>query len=142
MSTITATVQNAQRRAAEIRPKVGGFPVLAEVLRQAGIHRNEWTLPAAQTLYLTDAGAVVEPATPLISAMSEVPAFDRDAVIDALRADQAGHTTFPQFLTALWTAGVTGITWSISTTAPSLTAGSTTRPTSRATQPSRSDRPA
>lgn len=107
MSTITATVQNAQRRAAEIRPKVGGFPVLAEVLRQAGIHRNEWTLPAAQTLYLTDAGAVVEPARPLTSAMTEVPAFDRDAVIDAVRADQAGHTTFPQFLTALWAAGVT-----------------------------------
>jgi uncharacterized protein YbcV (DUF1398 family) len=108
MSTITDTIQNAQRRATEIRPKVGGFPVLAEVLRQAGIHRNEWTLPAGQTVYLTDAGAVVEPATPLISAISGVPAFDRGAVIDALRADQAGHITFPQFLTAIWSAGVTG----------------------------------
>jgi hypothetical protein len=26
MSTITDTIQNAQRRAAESRPKVGGFP--------------------------------------------------------------------------------------------------------------------
>ena len=108
MSTLTDSIQNAQRRAVEIRPKVGGFPVLAEVLHQAGIHRNEWTLPAGQTVYLTDAGAVVELATPLISAISEVPAFDRDAVIDALRADQAGHTTFLQFLTAIWAAGVTG----------------------------------
>jgi uncharacterized protein YbcV (DUF1398 family) len=108
MNTITDTIQNAQRRAAEIRPAVGGFPVLAEVLRQAGIHRNEWTLPAGQTVYVTDAGAVVEPATPVISAISEVPAFDRGAVIDALRADQAGHTTFPEFLTAIWSAGVTG----------------------------------
>src|ERR1700735_1104647 len=83
MSTITNTIQNAQRRAAEIRPAVGGFPVLAEVLRQAGIHRSEWTLPAGQTVYVTDAGAVVEPATPLISAVSGVPAFDRGAVIDA-----------------------------------------------------------
>jgi uncharacterized protein YbcV (DUF1398 family) len=107
MSTITDTIQSAQRRAAEIRPNVGGFPVLAEVLRHAGIHRSEWTLPAGQTVYLTDAGAVVEPATPLISTISDVPAFDRDAVIDALRADQAGHTTFPQFLTAIWSAGVT-----------------------------------
>jgi uncharacterized protein YbcV (DUF1398 family) len=41
MSTITATIQNAQHRAAEIRPRVDGFPVMAEVLRQAGIHRNE-----------------------------------------------------------------------------------------------------
>jgi uncharacterized protein YbcV (DUF1398 family) len=108
MNTITDTIQNAQRRAAEIRPAVGGFPVLAEVLRQAGIHRNEWTLPAGQIVYVTDAGAVVEPATPVISAISEVPAFDRGAVIDALRADQAGHTTFPEFLTAIWSAGVTG----------------------------------
>ena len=107
MSTLTASIQNAQRRAAEIRPKVGGFPVLAEVLRQAGIHRNEWTLPAGQTVYVTDAGAVVEPATPVISAISEVPTFDRDAVIDALRTDQAGHSTFPEFLTAIWSAGVT-----------------------------------
>ena len=108
MSTITETIQNAQHRAAEIRPPVGGFPVLAEVLRQAGIHRNEWTLPAGQTVYVTDAGAVVLPATPVISAITEVPAFDRDAVIDALRADQAGHSTFPEFLTAIWSAGVTG----------------------------------
>jgi uncharacterized protein YbcV (DUF1398 family) len=108
MSTITDTIQNAQLRAAEIRPKVGGFPVLAEVLRQAGIHRNAWTLPAGQIVYVTDAGAVVEPATPLISAISDVPAFDRDALIDALRADQAGHTTLPQFLAAIWSAGVTG----------------------------------
>jgi len=108
MSTITDTIQDAQLRAAEIRPKVGGFPVMAEVLRQAGIHRNEWTLPAGQTVYLTDAGAVVEPAAPLISAISDVPAFDRGAVIDALRADRAGYSTFPQFLTAIWSAGVTG----------------------------------
>ena len=108
MSTLTDTVQNARRKAAEIRPEVGGFPVMAEVLRQAGIHRNEWALPAGQSVYATDTGAVVEPASSLVSVMSEVPAFDRDAVIDAIRADQAGHTTFPEFLAAIWAAGVTG----------------------------------
>jgi uncharacterized protein YbcV (DUF1398 family) len=59
-------------------------------------------------VYLTDAGAVVEPSTPLISAISEVPAFDREAVIVALQADQSGQTTFPEFLTAVWSTGVTG----------------------------------
>jgi uncharacterized protein YbcV (DUF1398 family) len=108
MSTLTDTVQNAQREAAEIRPEVGGFPVLAEVLRRAGIRRNAWTLPAGQSVYLTDTGAVVEPACVLVSEMSDVPPFDRDAVIDAIRADQAGRTTFPEFLAAIWTAGVTG----------------------------------
>jgi uncharacterized protein YbcV (DUF1398 family) len=28
------------------RPKVGGFPYLAETLRRAGVTRNLWYLPA------------------------------------------------------------------------------------------------
>jgi uncharacterized protein YbcV (DUF1398 family) len=36
----------------------------------------------------------------------DVPAFDQDAVIAALRIDQAGESTFPQFLEASWRAGV------------------------------------
>jgi uncharacterized protein YbcV (DUF1398 family) len=107
MSILTDTVHDAQRKAGEIRPAVGGFPALAEVLRQAGIHRNARTLPAGQSVYVTDTGAVVEPAVSLVSEMSDVPAFDRDAVIDAIRADQVGHTTFPEFLAAIWAAGVT-----------------------------------
>jgi uncharacterized protein YbcV (DUF1398 family) len=108
MSTLTDTIHNAQRRAAEIRPAVGGFPVVAEVLRQAGVRRNERTLPAGQNVYVTDTGAAIEPTVSLVSELSDVPAFDRDAVIDAIRADQAGHTTFPEFLAAIWAAGVTG----------------------------------
>ena len=107
MSTLTDTVHSAQRKAAEIRPAVGGFPVQAEVLRQAGIQRNARTLPAGQSVYVTDTGAVAEPAVSLVSEMSDVPAFDRDAVIHAIRADQGGHTTFPEFLAAIWAAGVT-----------------------------------
>ncbi len=107
MSTLTDTIQNAHRRAGEIRPAVGGFPVLAEVLRQAGVRRNEWTLPVCQSVYVTDAGAVVEPGPALITTMDEVPLFGRNAVIRALRADQHGDTTFPEFLAAIWQAGVT-----------------------------------
>jgi uncharacterized protein YbcV (DUF1398 family) len=108
MSTATETVQSARRAAAEIRPEAGGFPVLAEVLRQAGIHRHQRTLPAGQSVYVTDRGAVIEPTASLVSEMSDVPAFDREAVIGAIRADHAGHTTFPEFLAAIWAAGVTG----------------------------------
>jgi uncharacterized protein YbcV (DUF1398 family) len=32
--------------------------------------------------------------------------FDRNALIAALRTDQAGESTFPEFLTASWKAGV------------------------------------
>jgi uncharacterized protein YbcV (DUF1398 family) len=107
MSTLTGVIQDAQRRAAEIRPEVGGFPVLAEVLRRAGVRRNEWTLPGGQSLYLTDAGAVAETVPPLVSTATEVASFDRDGVVAALRADQAGQSTFPEFLAAIWAAGVT-----------------------------------
>jgi uncharacterized protein YbcV (DUF1398 family) len=112
MSTQTHTVLTALQHAADIRPKVGGFPVLAEVLRQAGVRRNEWTLPAGQSVYITDTAAVVDaaPGPAPLSDMTDVAAFDRDAVIYALRADQSGHTSFPEFLTALWTAGVTRFT--------------------------------
>lgn len=104
--SVSYAVQQALRHAAAIRPPVGGFPVLAEVMHRAGIRRNEWTLPAGQSVYVTDAGAAVQTAPPLVSLMSDVPAFDRDAVIVALRADQAGHSNFPEFLTAIWAAGV------------------------------------
>jgi uncharacterized protein YbcV (DUF1398 family) len=89
-----------------IRPRVGGFPYLAEVLRQAGVTRNIWFLPACQSLYLTNDGPVVTQAAPLLSGAAEVPPFDREALIKTLRMDQAGESTFPEFLAASWRAGV------------------------------------
>jgi uncharacterized protein YbcV (DUF1398 family) len=106
MSTALENLKSAQQRAMAGRPKVGGFPYLAEVLRQAGVRRNLWSLPACQSLYLTEKGAVVMQGTPLISGMADVPPFDRDALITALRTDQAGKSTFPEFLAAAWKAGV------------------------------------
>jgi uncharacterized protein YbcV (DUF1398 family) len=43
---------------------------------------------------------------PLASGTVDVPSFNREALVRALRTDQAGESTFPEFLTASWRAGV------------------------------------
>jgi uncharacterized protein YbcV (DUF1398 family) len=106
MSKAIENLQAAQKRAVAIRPKIGGFPYLAETLRRAGVTRNHWFLPACQSLFLTKDGPVVAQGTPLVSGMADIPPFDRDALIKALRIDQAGESTFPEFLAASWRAGV------------------------------------
>ncbi|WP_455425704.1 DUF1398 domain-containing protein [Dryocola sp. LX212] len=106
MSKAIDNLQAAMLKAMTERPTVGGFPYLAETLRAAGVKVNEWTLPSCQSLYLTDAGPVVMQSQPLISNIANVPMFDEEAVIHALREDQAGRTTFPEFLAAIWLAGV------------------------------------
>src|SRR5579862_8802797 len=106
MSTAIDNLEAALQRAFAGRPKVGGFPCLAETLRRAGVTRNLWSLPACQSLYLTEQGAVVMQGEPLVSGTVDVPPFDREALITALRTDQAGKSTFPEFLAASWRAGV------------------------------------
>ena len=71
-----------------------------------GVTRNLWFLPACQSLYLTADGPVVSQLEPLVSGTVDVPPFDREALIKALRNDQAGNSTFPEFLGASWYAGV------------------------------------
>ncbi|MBW8077559.1 MAG: DUF1398 domain-containing protein [Gallionella sp.] len=106
MSQAITNLQTAQERAMATRPKVGGFPYLAEALRRAGVMRNIWFLPACQSLYLTEAGPVVLQGQPLLSGAADVPTFNQQALIAALRTDQAGTSTFPEFLSAAWQAGV------------------------------------
>lgn len=106
MSHAIETLEAAQQRAIAGRPKVCGFPYLAETLRRAGVTRNIWFLPACQSLYLTEKGPVAFQGTPLISGMADVPSFNRESLIVALRTDQAGNSTFPEFLMATWKAGV------------------------------------
>ncbi|MEU1626883.1 DUF1398 family protein [Streptomyces sp. NPDC020096] len=106
MSAAIETLKAAQERAAAVRPKVGGFPYLAESLRQAGVSRCRMAVPSNALVYLTEAGAVVEQGAPLCDGMADVPPFDRDALIAALRVDQAGESTFPEFVQACWKAGV------------------------------------
>ncbi len=108
MSKAIENLQQAMKLAATIRPKVGGFPYLAETLRRAGVTRNVWTLPACQSLFLTNDGPVIMQGEPLASGIVDVPAFNREALITALRTDQAGESTFPEFLAASWRAGVVG----------------------------------
>jgi len=106
MSNAIENLKSAQQRAMAVRPKIGGFPYLAETLRRAGVTRNLWFLPACQSVYLTEQGMVVDQGRPLVTGMADVPPFNRDALIAALRADQAGESTFPDFLDATWRAGV------------------------------------
>jgi uncharacterized protein YbcV (DUF1398 family) len=106
MSKAIENLQAAQKQAVAVRPKVGGFPYLAETLRRAGVTRNLWSLPACQSIFLTNDGPVVMQGQPLVSGMADIPAFDREGLIRALRIDQAGESTFPEFLTSSWRCGV------------------------------------
>ena len=60
--------------------------------------RNLWFLPACQSLYLTNDCPVVSQGASLLTGTQNVPAFDRNRLILALRTDQAGLSTFPEFL--------------------------------------------
>lgn len=106
MSEAIENLEAALKQAAATRPKIGGFPYLAETLRCAGVTRNIWSLPACQSIFLTAEGPVVIQGQPLISGTADIPAFDREGLIRALRTDQAGESTFPEFLAASWRAGV------------------------------------
>lgn len=106
MSKAIELLRTAQEQAIARRPKIGGFPYLAETLRRAGVTHNSWALPACQSLYSTKYGTVVTQDQPLISGSAEVPSFDSEALIRALRTDQAGDSTFPEFLSSIWKAGV------------------------------------
>lgn len=102
-------LQTAMSYAMAHRPEVGGFPFLAECLKRAGVKHNIWSLPAAQSLYLmTDGTYIVNQGTPLLDGMAEVPKFDQEAVVQAIRIDQAGESTFPEFLNSIWKAGAWG----------------------------------
>ncbi|WP_328673881.1 DUF1398 family protein [Streptomyces sp. NBC_00328] len=45
-------------------------------------------------------------AEPLITGTVDIPPLDREALVEALRADQAGRTAFPEFVQGCWKAGV------------------------------------
>jgi uncharacterized protein YbcV (DUF1398 family) len=106
MSKAVENLAAAQLRAMAGRPRVGGFPYLADTLRRAGVTHSSWFLPACEGLYLTEEGPVVTQGAPLLNGAFDVPPFNQDALVKALRTDQAGGTTFPEFLMAAWRAGV------------------------------------
>ena len=106
MSEAIDSLMEALNVAEANRPRVGGFPYMAAVLRKAGVTRNVWSLPSCQSLFLTQAGNVVIQGKPLVNGPVDVAAFNKDALVRALRSDQAGESTFPEFLEASWRAGV------------------------------------
>lgn len=106
MSNAIENLEASLKKGMALRPKIGGFPYLAETLRSAGVTRNTWFLPSCQSLFLTSKGPVIIQGTPLVTGNMDVPKFDKDSLVAALRADQAGKTEFPEFLKASWRAGV------------------------------------
>lgn len=108
MSKLINKLIEAQQYAVSIRSKTGGFPVFAEVLRQAGVKMNRWYLPSCQSIYFMEEGSVVQQGTPIIQGTHEISKFDSEALISAIRSDQNGNSTFLEFLNASWKAGVIG----------------------------------
>lgn len=104
--TAVENLEAAFAQAIAAQPQQQAFAHLAATLRRAGVRANTWWLPSLQALYDTDLGPVLTQQTPLVQGVCEVAPFDENALITALRADQAGQTTFPQFAEAAWRAGV------------------------------------
>lgn len=99
-------IVEAQKYAMKIRPKVGGFPVLAAVLKKFGVLKNVWYLPSCQSIYFTENGNVVFQGNPLVSNFADIPFFDKDSLIFALTKDKNGEGSFDEFLNSSWKAGV------------------------------------
>ena len=133
MNRLIEQLQSAQQKAMSNRPKVGGFPYLAETLRQAGVIQNVWSLPSCQSIYWMGGGQVVQQMPSLISDSAAVPAFSEQTLIAAIRADQSGKTTFPEFLVAAWQAGV--IWYKVDFTERTVTYGGATGETYTETYP-------
>lgn len=106
MNSIIDAITTANARAAAIRPRVGGFPYLAEVLRQAGVTAYFFDVPSMSVIYATGEGDVLQPGLPLRTEKTLIPPFDELALVSALRADQNGQSTFPEFVEASFRAGV------------------------------------
>lgn len=106
MKTNIKTLTNALNDALSIRPKVGGFPVMAKVLYLAGVQSNQWFLPSCNAIYSFKNEAVMQQGTPLLQGFTSIPVYDERALIKAIRKDQRGESSFQEFLQATWDAGI------------------------------------
>jgi len=105
MNTIITTIDAAIAHAAAVRPRVSGFPYLAEALRGAGVRRYYFDVPSSTVIYATAAGDVLQPGAFLRTEKTILPPFDQAALVDAIRADQRGESSFPEFVEATLQAG-------------------------------------
>lgn len=99
-------LKNAMSKSEKVRSKVGGFPYLAECLREEGFTKNSWYLPSGDSFYFTSEDSLVIPGQPLIGNITTYPTYSEEKLINALRSDQKGQTTFPEFLMNIWTSGI------------------------------------
>jgi uncharacterized protein YbcV (DUF1398 family) len=99
-------VHEARTRGMRARPTIGGFPYLAESLRDAGISAVHCDVASMSTIYRSARGAVVDQQEPLTRGLDTVASFDRDAVVTAIRRDQNGESTYAEFMVGIWKAGV------------------------------------
>jgi uncharacterized protein YbcV (DUF1398 family) len=106
MDTIIGAIDAANAHAAAVRPKVGGFPYLAEALRVAGVRKYYFDVPSCTVRYATAAGDVLAPGAFLRTEKTVIRPFDEDALVTAIRVDQLGRSTFPEFVESTFRAGV------------------------------------
>ncbi len=106
MDTLIDTIAAASARGMAIRPKVGGFPYLAEALRQAGVRKYYFDVPSMTVIYATADGDVLQPGALPRSEKSVIPPYNEAALIEAIRIDQRGESTFPEFVESSLQAGV------------------------------------
>ncbi|MFK4955301.1 DUF1398 family protein [Lactococcus garvieae] len=99
-------LQNAMSKSEKVRPKIGGFPYLAECLREEGFIKNTWYLPSGDSFYFSKEDSLVIPGKSLIEDIAVYPSYSEEKLIRALRSDQAGKSTFPEFLMNTWKSGV------------------------------------
>jgi uncharacterized protein YbcV (DUF1398 family) len=104
--SIIETITAASERGTAVRPKVGGFPYLAQALREAGVTKYYFDVPSMTVIYATEHGDMLQPGRLIRSERMVVPAYDVAALIDAIRVDQRGESTFPEFVEASFQAGV------------------------------------
>lgn len=108
MSATKDKIAAAYKWALVNRPKVNGFPYLAEALRRAGVIRYVYNLPSNQCIFFTKEGQVVNQTESSASGMRDVPRFDKEAFLKVLRTTQVGDSTFPEFLKGAWESGIIG----------------------------------
>ncbi|GGF23179.1 DUF1398 family protein [Subtercola lobariae] len=103
---LVAVVAAALERASAVRPRVGGFPYLAESLRAAGVSAYIFDVPSSTVVYLTEQGAVLQPGSLALAGLTLIVPFDEDRLIEAIRVDQRGESSFPEFVEATFQSGV------------------------------------
>ena len=103
-------VQQALKAGMVMNIREGRFPHFADVLYQAGVISNTWTLPTCHSLYITRKGPVSIAGEPLVIKRTTPNRFDEQRLYQAIQKDLLGHSCFRTFLTEIWSAGVVSYT--------------------------------